>query len=326
MKLLRRQFLQLAGAAAAVPALPQLASALDYPTRPVRIIAPFAAGGPADVYARIVTQNLAASLKQPFVVENRPGAGTIIGTDVAAKAAPDGYTLLIISNTHATNETLFPDKSFKLMRDFVPVSPIFYTDLVMVVHPSVPAKDVKELIALAKSKPGSLNYASSGIGSNYHMAGELFKAMTATDIVHVPYKGSSGARSDILGGQVQLMFDSISSVAPNVRAGQLRALGTTGTKRSTVLIDVPTIDEAGVPGYQATGWVGLMAPTGTPKTAVDLLNSEITRIITRPELSASWAARGDEAMPMTAAEFDTFLRSEIDKWAHIVKIAGVKAN
>jgi tripartite-type tricarboxylate transporter receptor subunit TctC len=287
------------------------------------MIVPFAAGGPADVYARVVGQYLSETLKQPFIIEDRPGAGSIIGTDAVAKAAPDGYTLLVMSNTHTTNESLFSHKPFELMRDFVPVAPINYSDLVMVVHPSVPASTLKEFIALAKAKPGGLNYASSGPGTPYHMAGELFKAMSGTDIVHVAYKGSSGARNDILGGQVQMMFDAITTMAPNVRAGQVRALGTTGTKRSTVLPDVPTIAEAGVPGYEATIWLGIMAPKGTPKTIIDKLNAEVNKAINRADLKEAWAKQGASPMAMSPAEFDAFLRKDIEKWAHVVKAAGL---
>src|SRR5690349_13408408 len=258
------------------------ASAQNYPNRPVKIIVPFGAGGPADVFARVVAEHLTQSLKQPFVVEDRPGAGSIIGTEAVHQSAPDGYTLLLMSNTHTTNESLVQNKPFELMRDFVPIAPINYSDLLMVVHPSVEAKNLKEFIALAKAKPGQLNYASSGPGTPYHMAGELFKAMSGVDIVHVPYKGSSGARTDILGGQVQMMFDAITTMAPNVRAGKLKALGTTGKTRSPVLPEVPTVAEAGVPGYEATIWLGIMAPAGTPKPVVEKLNAEITRICNDP--------------------------------------------
>jgi tripartite-type tricarboxylate transporter receptor subunit TctC len=228
------------------------ASAQTYPARPVKIFVPFAAGGPADLFGRQLAQSLSEDLKQSFVVEDRPGAGSILGTEAVARAAPDGYTLLLMSNTHTTNESLIPNKPFALMRDFTAVAPINYSDLLMVVHPSVPAKDVREFIALAKSRPGQLNYASSGPGTPYHMAGELFKAMSGTDIVHVPYKGSGDARNAVIGGHVQMMFDAITTMAENARAGQVRALGTTGAKRSTVLSDVPTIAEAGVPDYEAT--------------------------------------------------------------------------
>jgi tripartite-type tricarboxylate transporter receptor subunit TctC len=298
--------------------------AQEYPARPVHLIVPFAAGGPADVYARVLGQYLSESLKQPFVVEDRPGAGSIIGTDAVAKSAPDGYTLLVMSNTHTTNESLFAHKPFELMRDFVAVAPINYSDLVLVVHPSVPVNNLKELIALAKSKPGGLNYASSGPGTPYHMAGELFKAMSGTDIVHVAYKGSSGARNDILGGQVQMMFDAITTMAPNVRAGQVKALGTTGDKRSSVLPDVPTIAEAGVPGYEATIWLGIMAPKGTPQAIVDKLNAEVSKVVNLPDLKKQWAVQGAEPMVMTPTQFDAYLRKDIDKWANVVKISGAK--
>jgi tripartite-type tricarboxylate transporter receptor subunit TctC len=250
----------------------------------------------------------------------------MVGTDVAAKAEPDGYTLVMISSTHATNESLAPNKPFQLMRDFVAVAPMVSTDLVMVVHPSVPVKDLREFIALAKAKPGALNYASSGLGSNYHMAAELFKVMSGTDMVHVPYTGSAGARNDIIGGQVQMMFDSIPTMAPLILAGNVKALATTGTERSPILPGVPTLAEAGLPAYQATTWIGLMAPAGTPKPIVDLLNAEANKILSAPELRKSWAAQGANAMSMTPAEFDAYIRAEIDKWAEVVKISGVKIN
>src|SRR5262249_43002613 len=264
------------------------ARAQDYPTRVVHVVAPFGPGGPADVLSRVVAQKLSDTLKQGFVVENRPGASTMIGTDAVAKAMPDGYTLLIISQTHATNESLVANKPFQLMRDFTPVSPIYAGDLVMVVHKSVPVNTLKEFIALAKAKPGTLNYASSGTGSQYHLTGELFKAMSGTDIVHVPYKGSTGARNDILGGQVQMMFDTIATMAPSVEAGLVRALGTTGEERSPILPEVPTIAEAGVPGFQASGWVGIVAPAATPKPIVERLNAEIRKILDSPEIKESW--------------------------------------
>jgi tripartite-type tricarboxylate transporter receptor subunit TctC len=300
------------------------AMAQSYPTKPVKIIVPFAAGGPADIYARAVAEKLQASLGQPFVVEDKPGAGSILGTEAVKQSAPDGYTLLMMSNTHTVNETLVPDKPFELMRDFVAVAPVNYSDLVLVVHPSVPAKTLKELIALAKAKPGQLNYASSGTGTPYHMAGELFKAMAGVNIVHIPYKGSSGARTDLLGGQVQMMFDAITTMAPHVESGKARALGTTGKVRSTVLPDVPTISEAGVPGYEAVIWLGIMAPAGTPKPIVEKLNAEITRIVNTPEIKEAWAKQGAVAMSMTTAEFDKYLRDDIAKWARVVKISGAR--
>jgi tripartite-type tricarboxylate transporter receptor subunit TctC len=299
--------------------------AQDYPTRPVKIIVPFGAGGPADVYSRVLAQHLSEALKQPFVVEDRPGAGSIIGTEAVAKSPPDGYTLLTMSNTHTTNESLIANKPFQLMRDFVPVAGINYSDLVMVVHPSVPANDVKEFIAYAKAKPGELNYASSGAGTPYHMAGELFKAMSGTNLVHVPHKASGEMRNSVIGGHVQMAFDAITTMAPNVKAGQVRALGTSAAKRSSVLPDVPTIAEAGVPGYDSTIWLGIMAPAGTPKAIVDKLNAEINKAITRPDVKEAWDKQGAVPLVMTPAEFDTYLRKDIEKWAQVVKASGIKA-
>jgi tripartite-type tricarboxylate transporter receptor subunit TctC len=301
-------------------------SAQDYPARQVRLIVPFGAGGPADVYARVLAQHLSEQLKQTFVVENRPGAGSIIGTDAVAKSAPDGYTLLVMSNTHTTNESLVANKPFQLMRDFVPIAPINYSDLIMVVHPSVAAKDLKEFIALAKGKAGGLNYASSGPGTPYHMAGELFKSMSGTDIVHVPHKASGEARSAVLGGHVQMMFDAITTMTSNVNAGQVRALATTGVKRSELTPNIPTAAEAGVPGYEATIWLGVMAPAGTPKAVVDKLNAEIAKVIARPDVKDAWAKQGAVPMTMTPAEFETYLKGDIEKWAKVVATAGIKAN
>jgi len=316
----------IARAAFAAFALAASATALaqSYPTRPVKIIVPFAAGGPADIYARVIGEKLQQALGQAFVVEDKPGGGSIVGTDSVAKSAPDGYTLLMMSNTHTVNESLIKDKPFELMRDFVPVAPVNYSDLVMVIHPSVPANNLKEFIALAKAKPGELNYASSGPGTPYHMAGELFKAMAGVNIVHVPYKGSSGARTDILGGQVQMMFDAITTMAPNVEAGKVKALGTSGKARSSVLPNVPTLSEAGVPGYESTIWLGIMAPKGTPRAIVERLNNEITRVVNSPEMKAEWAKQGAVSMAMSPEEFDKYLRQDIEKWARVVKISGAK--
>src|SRR5881394_2892873 len=290
----QRLALTIVAFAAALGAAPVIAQ--DYPTKPVKIIVPFAAGGPADVYARFLGQRLSDALGQPFVVEDRPGAGSLIGTDAVAKSAPDGYTLLLMSNTQTVNESLIPNKPYQLMRDFAPVAPINYSDLVLVVHPSVAANSLADLIKLAKASPGKLNYASSGPGTPYHMAGELFKAMAGVNIVHIPYKGSSGARTDILGGQVQMMFDAVTTMSEHVKAGQVRALATSGKTRSSVLPDVPTVSEAGVPGYEATIWLGVMAPKGTPPAIVNKLNAEITKIVSRPEVKADWEKQGAVAM------------------------------
>jgi tripartite-type tricarboxylate transporter receptor subunit TctC len=303
--------------------LPAPVAAQDYPSRPVKIIVPFGAGGPADVFARQLAQHLSDALKQSFVVENRPGAGSIIGTDAVAKSPADGYTLLLMSNTHTTNESLTPNKPFQLMRDFVPVAAINYSDLVMVVHPAVPAKDLKEFIALAKKEPGKLNYGSSGIATPYHMAGELFKAMSGTDIVHIPHKASGEMRSAVIGGHVQMAFDAVTTMTANVKAGQVRALATSSPQRSSVLPDVPTVAEAGVPGYDATIWLGVMAPTGTPKAVVDKLNAEINKTIAKPDVKAAWDKQGAVALTMTPAQFDAYLRKDIEKWAAVVKTANL---
>ncbi len=311
---------------AAALAAPLPAAAQNYPAKPVHIIVPFAAGGPADIYARFVGQKLQETMGQSFVIEDRPGGGSLIGTEAAAKSPADGYTLLMMSNTHTVNESLIPKKSFELLRDFVPVSPVNQSDLVLVVHPSVPANNLKELLALVKAKPHALNYASSGPGTPYHMAGELFKAMGGLDIVHVPYKGSSGARTDILGGQVQMMFDAITTMAPNVRAGKLKAMGTTGRTRSPVLPDVPTMSEAGVPGYEAVIWLGIMAPTGTPKAIVERLNAEIRKVVNSAEVKDAWAKQGAAPMSMSTDEFAQYLREDIAKWAKVVKVSGAKVD
>ena len=298
--------------------------AQDYPSRPVKMIVPFGAGGPTDIFTRLLAEELRKALGEPFVMENRPGAGTIIGSDAAAKSPPDGYTLLMVSATQTTTETLVPNKPYKLLRDFVPVASLLNSELVMVVHPSVPVNTVKEFIALAKSKPGALNYASSGVGSNYHMAGELFKNLTGTDILHVPYKGSSGARNDIISGQIEMMFDSVPSMAPIIQAGRVKALGTTGKVRSAILPDVPTLSEAGVPGYEATIWIGVMAPAGTPQPIVTLLSTEINKILGRADVREAWKKQGANTMVMTPEQFGTYVQSEIDKWAKVIQANGIK--
>ncbi|HEX6137021.1 MAG TPA: tripartite tricarboxylate transporter substrate binding protein [Casimicrobiaceae bacterium] len=302
------------------------AAADDYPSRPVKIVVPFAAGGPADVYARFLAQRLQESMGQPFVIEDRPGGGSVVGTEIVAKSAPDGYTLLLMSNTHTVNESLMPNKPFQLMRDFTPIAPINYSDLVLVVNPAVPVKTLPDLIALAKAQPGKLNYASSGPGTPYHMAGELFKAMAGLDIVHVPYKESSGARTGVLGGQVEMMFDAVTVMNEHVKAGKVRALATSGNVRSSVMPDVPTLAEAGVPGYEAVIWLGLIAPKSTPPAIVQRLNAEVTEIVARADVQAEWAKQGAVAMTMTPEAFGRFLADDIVKWERIVRISGARAD
>ncbi|MDH5211547.1 MAG: tripartite tricarboxylate transporter substrate binding protein [Betaproteobacteria bacterium] len=303
--------------------VPCLAQAQSYPTRPITIIVPFGAGGPADIYARFLGGRMQEALGQ-FVVENRPGGGSVVGSNVVAQAAPDGHTLLLMSNTHTVNETLIPNKPFQLMRDFVPVAPINYSDLLLVVHPSVQASDLKSLIALAKREPGRMNYASSGPGTPYHMAGELFKSLAGIDVVHIPHKGSDQARLSILSGQVQMMFDAITTMAPQAQAGKVKALATSGRARSSVLPDVPTVAEAGVPGYEATIWLGVVAPKGTPKAVVERLNAEITKVTTSADVKAAWAKQGANPLVMSPAEFEQYLHEDIAKWAKVIAQAGIK--
>ena len=300
------------------------ALAQNYPTKTIRIIVPFGAGGPADIYARYLAQQMLQPLGQTMVVEDRPGAGSIIGTDFVAKSAPDGYTLLLMSNTHTINESLIPKKPFALMRDFLPIAPVNYSDLVLVVHPSVPARNVMELVRLAKSKAQGMSYASSGNGTPYHLAGELFKSMAKVDILHVPHKGSGEARTSVMSGQVDMMFDAITTMTPNVRTGRVRALGTTGLKRSKVLPEVPTVSEAGVKGYESPIWLGVMAPKGTPRAIIDRLNAEITKVVLRPDTAAAWDKQGALPLTMSVAEFETYLNKDIAKWAQVVKVAGAR--
>jgi tripartite-type tricarboxylate transporter receptor subunit TctC len=314
----------LALALAALVALP--AWAQTYPNKPVRIISPFSAGGPADIYARYLGQRLEKSMGQPFVIENRVGGGGIIGADAVAKSAPDGYTLLVMSNTHTVNESLVAKKPYQLMVDLVPVAPLNYSDLLLVVNPAVPAKNLKELLDLAKANPGKLNYASSGPGTPYHMAGELFKSMAGVNIVHVPHKESSGARTSVMGGQVEMMFDAITVMAKLAEAGKVRAIASSGKTRSAVLPDVPTVSEAGVPGYDAVIWLGIMAPAGTPQPIVDRLNAEIAKIAASPEVKADWAKQGAVPMTMTPGQFAQYMRDDIEKWAKVVKVSGAKVD
>ena len=291
----------------------------DYPARPVKIIVPFGPGGPADVTARQIGGILQENFGQPFVVENRTGAGGVIGTVEVVKSPPDGYTLLMMSNTQTANESLVPTRNYELMRDLTPIAPVNYSDLVMVVHPQVPASTLAEFIALARSQPGKLNYASSGQGTPYHMAGELFKTMAGIDVVHVPYRNSGEARTGVIGGQVQMMIDAVPTMAPNVAGNQVRALATTGKSRSSVLPNVPTASEAGVAGYEATIWLGLMAPAGTPKPVIDKLNAAVNAAVKRPDIVKLWTGQGAVAMSMTPEEFDKYLRGDIVKWGEVVK-------
>lgn len=319
----RRHFMAAAIAcAAAGPAL----AAEDYPSRPVKIIVPFGAGGPADIFARSIGQQLSEALKQPFVIENKPGAGAVVGTVEAARSAADGYTLLLMSNTHTANETLVPKKGYVLLKDLVPIAPINAADLVMVVNPAVSAKTLGEFIALAKTKPGELNYASSGVGTPYHLAGESFKSLSGTNIVHIPHRGSGDARTSVIGGHVQMMIDSVTTMAPSIAAGQVRALAVTGKTRSSLLPDVPTAEEAGLKGYDATIWLGLMAPTGTPKALIDRLNAEVRKAQAKADVKASYAQQGTVPLDMSPAEFEAYIKGDIEKWAKVIETANIKMN
>jgi tripartite-type tricarboxylate transporter receptor subunit TctC len=297
-----------------------------YPTRSVRIVVPFAVGGSADVYGRFLAAKLTDALGQPFVIENRPGGGAVVGTDAVAKSAADGYTLLIMSNTHTVNETLIPKKPYDLMKDLAPITGLNYQDLLLVVNAEVKANNLREFIALAKSQPGKLNYASSGPGTPYHMAGELFNYMAGVNIVHVPHKGSDQARTAVLGGQVDMMFDAISTIVSHTRSGKLKALATTGKARSAVTPDVPTAAEAGVAGYETTIWLGLMAPAATPRPILEKLNAEVNKVINAPDVKENWGKQGAVAMGMSIDEFGKFLRQDVQKWSKLVKDTGMKVD
>jgi tripartite-type tricarboxylate transporter receptor subunit TctC len=300
--------------------------AQSYPTRAVRIVVPFAVGGSADVYGRVLAAKLSDAMGQPFVIENRPGGGAVVGTDAVAKSAPDGYTVLIMSNTHTVNETLIPQKPYDLLRDLAPITGINSQDLLLVAAPGVQANNLRQFIALAKQQPGKLNYASSGPGTPYHMAGELFKYMAGVDIVHVPHKGSDQARIAVLGGQVDMMFDAISTIVSQVQAGKLKGLATTGRTRSAVTPQIPTVAEAGVPGYEATIWLGLMAPAGTPRAILERLSAAVEKVINAPDIKENWGKQGAVPMGMPPDEFGKFLREDVTKWAKLVRDTGMKVD
>ncbi|MGD0150261.1 MAG: tripartite tricarboxylate transporter substrate binding protein [Xanthobacteraceae bacterium] len=323
MKLLRRNFLHLAAGAAVLSALSRTASALDYPTRPVHLIVGFAAGGPNDISARLMGQWLSERLGQPFIVENRPGAGGNVGTELVVQAPADGYTLLLVPAPAAINATLYDNLNFDFIRDIAPVAGILRVPEVMVVNPSVPANSVPEFIAYAKANPGKINMASAGNGSVPHVAGELFKSMTGLDLVKVGYRGGGPALIDLLAGQVQVMFEPTLSTLPYIRAGKLRALAVTSSTRSAALPDVPTVGES-VPGYEATAWFGIGAPKDTPADIVSKLNNEITAGLANPKIKERLADLGGEAMPMTPAEFGKLITDETEKWAKIIRAANIK--
>lgn len=319
MKLLVKRF-----AAAVLCMAPGFAAAQDYPTRGVTLVNSFAAGGPTDVYLRPIAQKLQEWMGQPFVVENRTGASGGIAAQYVAKQAPDGHTLLIISNTHTINETLQPNRQYNLMRDFAPVTGLFSTDHVVGIHPGVSAQNLAELIELAKKNPGKMTFASSGNGSSYHLAGEMFKAVAGVDMLHVPYKGSGQARTDLLGGRVDVMFDLTSGLASHIRAGKLRGLATTAEKRSILTPEIPTTTEAGLPAYRVEAWTAVLAPAGTPEPVLSKLHQAILKFMETPEGQKIAASQGNSVLGKPPGETAKFLRAEIDKWAGVIKAAKLK--
>ena len=324
MKLPRRTFLHLAASAAALSAVSRLARAQAYPARPVRIIVGFAPAGGTDIMARLIAQWLSERLGQQFVIENRPGAGTNIGTEAAVRAPADGYTLLVATSVNAINATLYKKLNFNFIRDIAPVAGISRESHVMVVNPLVPTKTVPEFIAYAKANSGKISMASAGIGSGSHIAGELFKVMTGVNLVHVPYRGLAPALSDLLGGQVQVTFASMPSSIEYIRAGKLRALAVTTATRSEVLPDVPTVGEF-VPGYEASGWYGVGAPKGTPAEVIDKLNQEINAALADPNMKARLADLGGTALAGSPADFGKLIADKTEKWAKVIKSLGIKA-
>jgi tripartite-type tricarboxylate transporter receptor subunit TctC len=323
MKLIRRRFLYLAGAAIAAPAAARVAWSQTYPTRPMHMVVGFAAGGGADIIARLIGQSLSERLGQQIVVDNRPGAGTNIGTEVVVKAAPDGYTLLLVNSPAAINTTLYDNLSFDFIRDIAPVASIGRVPLVMVVNPSSPAKTVPEFIAYAKANPGKVNMGSGGNGAPDHMSGELFKAMAGVGILHVPYRGVAPAITDLLGGQVQVIFGTMPAVIEFIKSGRLRALAVTTAARSEALPDVPTIGEF-VPGYEASQWYGIGAPKSTPAEVIARLNKETNAVLADPKIKARLAELGASVLSGSPADFGKLIADETAKWAKVVKISGAK--
>jgi tripartite-type tricarboxylate transporter receptor subunit TctC len=325
MKLRRRQFLHLAAGAAAIPAVSRIAIAQTYPTRPVRIIAGFAAGGGLDITARLVGQSLSGRLGQQFVVENRPGAGGNIGTEAVVNAPPDGYTLLLAAVPNAVNATLYEKLNYNFIRDIAPVAGIIRVPHVILVNPSFPAKTIPEFIGYAKSNPGKINMASAGNGSSPHMAGQLFKMMAGVNLVHVPYRGQGPALTDLIGGQVQVLFATTPGTTDYVKTGKLRALAVTTASRAAVLPDLPTVVDF-LPGYEASQWYGIGAPKNTPGEIVDKLNKEINAALANPGMKARLADIGGEVLAGSPGEFGKLIADETEKWGRVVKFAGIKAD
>ena len=323
MKLPRRRFLHLAAGAAALPALSRIARAQTYPSRPVRWVVPFPPGGVTDIVARLISQWLSERLGQPFVIENRPGAGGNIGAEAVVKAAPDGYTLYLSSSPNAISATLYDNLNFNFIRDIAPVASISISPLVMEVNPSVPAKTVPEFVAYAKANSGKLNMASNGNGTTSHLAGELFKMMTGINMLHVPYRGAAPALTDLIGGQVQVMFDVMASSIEHIRAGKLRALAVTTATRSEALPDVPNVGEF-LPGFEASAWQGVGVPKNTPTEIVDRLNKEMNAALADPKIKARLADLGNIWLALSPADFGKHIAAETEKWAKVIQFAGIK--
>ena len=319
----RYRTIVLAGVIAAGLAAQVLAQ--PYPSRPVRIISPFAPGGGNDALCRILSQRLGENLKQQVIVENRAGANGIVGTEVAARSAPDGYTIVLIPSGHAVNVSLYRKLPFDALRDFSPITLVGSSPLVLAVHPSLPVKNVKDLIALAKARPGQLTYVSAGIGASGHLGGALFETLTNTRMLHIPYKGMSLAITDLMSGQVTMTFGTSLSVVPHARSGRLRALATTGTQRSSALPDLPTVAEAGVPGYEASLWYGFVGPARLPPEIVQRLNSAIVAVLQMPEIRERLSSQGVDPQHNTPDEFAKLLVSDVDRWAKVIQRAGVQA-
>jgi tripartite-type tricarboxylate transporter receptor subunit TctC len=322
----RRSFL--CALAAAAPLAPGMAhaQAADYPNRPIRLVVPFSPGGSSDAVSRLLSQKLSAQLGQQVVVDSRPGAGGNLGADIVAKSKPDGYTLLFAAGSFAVNVSLYEKLPYDPLKDFEPVAHVCRVNGILVTHPSVKAASVQELVALAKAQPGALNYASAGSGTILHLAGELFKTQAGVNLTHVPYKGSGPALSDLIGGQVQVMFANVPGTLQHVKAGKLRVLAATGDRRASALPEVPTIAESGLPGFQAATWFGILAPAGTPREIVAKLNAEIAKALAAPELVEHLRNEGADVVGGSPEQFRAFLKSEVERWGPVVKAAGIKPN
>ena len=325
----RRRLLAAAGVALSLvlPTFAQAqAQAQTYPTKPIKLVVPYPPGGPTDIVARLVAQKLSEQMGQPVIIDNRPGAGGNPGAEMVARSTPDGYTLVVATPAHAINPSLFKNLGYSLSKDFAPVSQLTSGPLVIVANSALPANNVAELIALAKSKPGELNFASSGNGQSTHLSAELFASMAGVKMNHIPYKGSAPALTDTMGGQTQLMFDTMLSAMPHVKAGKLKALAVTSSTRSPVAPDVPTVAESGLPGYEAIAWNGLLAPAGTPPEVVARLNAELKKVLASPDVKDKFEAQGFAASWNTPTDFGRFMTAEVEKWSKVVKISGAKVD